>query len=90
MFATGLGRVTDAPASGEAAIANPLSETSASPEVSIGGAAANVLFAGLAPGFIGLYQVNVQVPAAAPSGDAVGVSLRIGGAESNVVTIAIE
>ena len=90
IFANGLGRVTDAPASGEAAIANPLSETTATPEVSIGGAAANVLFAGLAPGFIGLYQVNVQVPAAAPSGDAVGVSLRIGGAESNLVTIAVE
>jgi len=90
VFATGLGRVTDAPASGEAAVSNPLSETTAEPQVSIGGAAADVLFAGLAPGFIGLYQVNVQVPAGAPSGDAVGVSLKIGGAESNVVTIAIE
>ncbi len=90
MFANGLGRVTGAPASGEAAVSNPLSETTASPEVSIGGAAADVLFAGLAPGFIGLYQVNVRVPAGAPSGSAVGVSLRIGGAESNVVTIAVE
>ena len=90
MFANGLGRVTDVPASGEAAVSNPLSETTARPEVSIGGAAADVLFAGLAPGFIGLYQVNVRVPAGAPSGNAVGVSLRIGGAESNVVTIAVE
>ena len=90
VFANGLGRVTDAPASGEAAVSNPLSETTASPEVFIGGAAADVLFAGLAPGFIGLYQVNVRVPADAPSGSAVGVSLRIGGAESNVVTIAVE
>jgi len=90
LFANGLGRVTDTPASGEAAVANPLSATTASPEVSIGSAAADVLFAGLAPGFIGLYQVNVRLPASAPSGDAVGVSLWIGGAESNVVTIAVE
>ena len=90
LFANGLGRVTDTPASGEAALASPLSVTTASPEVSIGGAAADVLFAGLAPGFIGLYQVNVRLPAGAPSGDAVGVSLRIGGAESNVATIAVE
>ena len=89
VFANGLGRVTDVPASGEAAVSNPLSETTARPEVFIGGAA-DVLFAGLAPGFIGLYQVNVRVPAGAPSGDAVGVSLRVGGAESNVVTIAVE
>ena len=90
VFANGLGRVTDVPASGEAAVSNPLSETTSRPEVSIGGAAADVLFAGLAPGFIGLYQVNVRLPAGAPSGDAVGVSLRVGGAASNVVTIAVE
>ena len=90
IFANGLGRVTDTPESGQAAVADPLSESTATPEVSIGGVQANVLFAGLAPGFIGLYQVNIQVPAAAPSGDAMGVSLRIGGAESNLVTIAIE
>ena len=90
IFANGLGRVTDTPASGHAAVAIPLSETTATPEVSIGGVQANVLFAGLAPGFIGLYQVNVQAPAGAPSGDAVALSLRVGGVESNVVTIAIE
>ncbi|MCH8268298.1 MAG: hypothetical protein IH846_12330 [Acidobacteria bacterium] len=45
---------------------------------------------GLAPGFVGLYQVNVQVPSNAPTGEAVEVVLTIGGVTSNTVTIAVE
>src|SRR2546429_6288084 len=37
-------------------------------------------FSGLAPGSVGLYQVNVQVPTGAPAGDAVPVVLKIAGA----------
>ena len=32
------------------------------------GTPANILYAGLTPGFVGLYQVNVQVPQSTPSG----------------------
>jgi uncharacterized protein (TIGR03437 family) len=38
------------------------------PSVRIAGAVAIVQYAGLAPGFIGLYQINVAVPANTPSG----------------------
>jgi uncharacterized protein (TIGR03437 family) len=38
------------------------------PQVTIGGRNATVLFAGLAPGFVGLYQVNALVPMDAPAG----------------------
>ena len=37
-------------------------------EITIGGAAARVLYAGRAPGFPGLDQINVEVPAAAGAG----------------------
>jgi len=47
-------------------------------------------FAGLAPGFVGLFQVNAQIPAGAPSGNAVTLAISVGGAISNQVTIAIE
>jgi len=49
-----------------------------------------VNFSGLAPGYVGLYQVNVQIPDTAPSGDAVPVILSIGGATANTVTIAVQ
>jgi uncharacterized protein (TIGR03437 family) len=60
------------------------------PTVTIGGIAAPVSFSGLAPGAVGLYQVNVRVPASAASGPAVPLILSIGGVISNTVTIAVQ
>jgi uncharacterized protein (TIGR03437 family) len=89
IYSTGLGAVSNQPATGMAAQASPLSGTIATPTVTIGGIVAQVSSSGLAPGAVGLYQVNVQVPAGAPAGDAVPVILSIGGIASNTVTIAV-
>jgi uncharacterized protein (TIGR03437 family) len=72
---------------------NPLSATTTTPSVTIGGMpapATDGFFSGLAPGFVGLYQINVQVPQNAPTGDAVQLMINIGGATSNTVTIAVQ
>jgi uncharacterized protein (TIGR03437 family) len=90
IYATGLGAVSNQPATGMAAQSSPLSFTIATPTVTIGGTLAYVSFSGLAPGGVGLYQVNVQVPVGAPTGDAVAVILSIGGVASNTVTIAVQ
>lgn len=58
--------------------------------MTIGGAGATASFSGLSPGFVGLYQVNAQVPEDVPTGDAVPVILTIGGVTSNTVTIAVQ
>jgi uncharacterized protein (TIGR03437 family) len=47
-------------------------------------------YAGLTPGSVGLYQVNIKVPANSPKGDAIPVFLDINGVHSNRVNIAIE
>ena len=80
IWATGLGPVTNAPATGRPALAAPLSTLVAQAQVSIGGTAAPVSFAGLAPGFAGLYQVNVTTPAEASTGTP--IVLSVGGAQS--------
>jgi uncharacterized protein (TIGR03437 family) len=90
IFCTGLGSVTNPPAAGAAASNMPLSHTVASVTASIGGIDAPVLFAGLAPGFVGLYQVNVTVPPSAPAGGVISLTLTAGGATSNTVTIALQ
>ena len=90
IYCTGLGAVTNQPASGQPSPGSSLASTKATPTVTIGGAVAQVLFSGLAPGFVGEYQVNALVPAEAVSGDAVPVTISIGGVTSNTVTIAVQ
>lgn len=89
-YATGLGPVENPPATGSPASTVTLSPTTADVTATIGGEPATVIFAGLAPGFVGLYQINIEVPANAPSGGAVELVLSVGGVVSNVVTIAVE
>lgn len=75
---------------GEAASSSPLAATANSPTATVGGKPATVYFSGLAPGFVGLWQLNVQVPADAPSGASVEVAVTFGGKSANRVTIAVE
>ena len=89
IYCTGLGAVTNQPASGTPSPSDPLAMTTTTPTVTIGGLAAQVLFSGLAPGFVGLYQVNAQLPNGVAGGNAVPVVISIGGAISNAVTIAM-
>jgi uncharacterized protein (TIGR03437 family) len=90
IFANGLGPVSNTPATGEVALADPRSETATMPEVTIGGVSQMVTFSGLAPDAVGLYQVNVIVAAGTPSGGQVAAKLTIDGKESNTVTLAVE
>ena len=69
VYLTGLGAVSPAVADGAAAPAGSLSSTTNTITASIGGQAATVSYAGLVAGDVSLYQVNVQVPSAATSGD---------------------
>ena len=90
LFATGLGPVSNQPATGAPAPEAPaLASTLEQPAVTIGGVAVPVLYSGLAPGYAGLYQLNVELTADVPSG-AASVRLEIGGRESPAATIAVE
>ena len=95
IFCTGLGKVSPTPPDGTPApSAEPLARTVNTPTVTIGGVQATVSYSGLAPGVVGLYQVNAQVPATVTPGSAVNLSLAIGSpplvATSNTVTIAVQ
>jgi adhesin/invasin len=64
-----------------------LSVVTAAVTATVGGQPATVLFAGLAPGYAGLYQVNLMVPQLAP-GD-YPLQISAGGVASNTATISI-
>ena len=90
IFVNGLGPVSNTPGSGDPSGSGPtLSQTPVLASVTIGGANAQVGFSGLTPGVVGLYQVNVTVPA----GIAVGnqqVVVTMGGVSSKVSVIPVQ
>lgn len=89
LFLTGLGAVSPAVSSGAPAPAQePLARTTAAPALTTGGQTAEIFYSGLAPGFIGLYQMNFRVPANAPAGS-VDVVVATGGNMSNVAKLEI-
>jgi uncharacterized protein (TIGR03437 family) len=99
IYATGLGKATPngdpaeavlptgqvAPASG-----SPLYETVATPTVMIGGLPAMVIFSGVGPGYAGLYQLDVQIPAGVSPGNDVPLAISVGSSATDTTTIAIQ
>ena len=81
IYGTGLGLVSTAQVDGTAANGE---STIALPTVTVGGASAMVTFSGLAPGFVGLNQVNVMVPSGLAAGNQ-PVVMNVGGINSNTV-----
>jgi len=59
------------------------------PSVTIGGTKSIVSFSGLAPGFVGLYQINVEVPDGLKEGNQTVVVTQAGTA-SNSVLLPVE
>lgn len=78
LFANGLGPVKNPLASGDPAPLSPLDETTTTPVVTIGGSNATVSWSGLAPGAVGLYLIDVTVPAGLTAGT-YPVTVSIGG-----------
>lgn len=71
LFLTGLGSVAPAVPAGTPAgdgLSAPLNLASAPVSVSVSDQQADVAYAGLAPGYAGLYQLNFTIPAAVDSG----------------------
>ena len=89
MYAVGLGPTNPSVPTGAAPPSTPpLAMTTTQPIVSVGCQQASVFFSGLAPGFVGFYEVNFTLPAGAPGGNP-PVTLSIGGQSSNTVTLPV-
>jgi len=89
IFCTGLGTVTPSVPAGTAAPLTALSWTDNPVTVTVGGLDAGFLFAGLAPGWVGLYQVNVTVPSGIAATSNAPVVVTTAGVSSAPVTVAI-
>ncbi len=94
MEASGLGEVVDGVDAGTAAPLNRPVPTKIKIKVVLGSVEIDPEFAGLAPGTVGLYQVNVQVPAQTSASAAVPLYLKMTlpdgtVVQSNTVTVAV-
>jgi uncharacterized protein (TIGR03437 family) len=86
IFCTGLGAVAPAPLDGSPA--SGAAQTLVPATVTIGRSSAPVAYAGLAPGFVGLYQVNAQVPSGLSGGNQ-PVVITMGGIQSSIALLPV-
>ncbi len=87
VYAAGLGQLDNPIPTGAAAPSSPLSNAVVVPTVTINGVNAPVVFAGMAPGFVGLAQMDVQIPSL-PTGT-YPIVIKQGGATSNAPLIDV-
>jgi uncharacterized protein (TIGR03437 family) len=82
IYATGVGTFDNPAVTGAASPASPLASAKVLPTVSVGGAPVQVLFAGLTPGFVGLVQINIKLPATLPPGNSLPIVVQFPGGSS--------
>jgi uncharacterized protein (TIGR03437 family) len=90
LYMNGLGSLDRTPGTGQVASADPLSRTIDTPTVTVGGRTAQVLFSGLAPGIVGLYQVNILIPNDAPTGNEVELIVNQSGIATRATRIPVQ
>lgn len=88
IYATGLGLTAPGVESGYPGPSDPLAEALIPPEVSLGGVALPIAYAGLVPGQVGVYQINAQVPYWVPLGMEVPLKITQGGS-STTLTVRV-
>lgn len=91
LFVNGLGPVSNQPASGDPAspTGTPLSKTTSPVTITIGTQTVTADFAGLAPGYAGLYQVNFLVPSSLTAGSQ-PITMTVGGVTSTASTMWVQ
>ncbi|MGO9261969.1 MAG: hypothetical protein ACLQU1_37550 [Bryobacteraceae bacterium] len=90
ILATGLGPVNPPVPTGSNVTDGLVHNCVTPPTVLVGGVAAQVLFAGLQPQFVGVYQINIVIASGTPTGNAVPLQIQMNGmTTTNQVTIAV-
>lgn len=89
IYATGAGTFDNPPADGAGAPGGPLASTRITAGVTVGGAAAQVLFSGLTPGLVGLLQINIQLPATLPAGSTLPMVLQFGSSATQAANLYV-
>jgi uncharacterized protein (TIGR03437 family) len=84
IYATGLGATLPSVQAGAAAPSKPLAVVTDTPVVTLGGVPLTLEFAGLAPGEVGVYQINVAVPHSIAQGMSVPLTITQSGGSTSM------
>ena len=90
IFLTGLGVTSPAVPTGMPSPLNPLAIALTKPSVTIGGMQLPLSYYGLAPGEVGVYQINVKVPANVPTGLSMPLAISQGNYTSSTPVRVVE
>jgi uncharacterized protein (TIGR03437 family) len=90
IYLSGLGTTMPVVAAGTEAPADPLSRTVRTPVVMLGSVALPVEYSGLAPGQVGVYQVNARIPGSVPLGMSIPLSITQSGVSTSVDVRVVE
>ncbi len=90
VYLTGMGNTNPAVEAGFPGGADPIATPVIAPSVRIGGVELSVEFAGLAPGQVGIYQINARVPRSVPTGFDLPFSVSQGGQATSVPVRVVE
>lgn len=84
IYLTGLGATSPSVADGTPAPMDPLSFTRSDPTLTLGGVALPLLYSGLAPTQIGVYQINAMIPSSVPTGLSIPLTISQGGVSTTL------
>jgi uncharacterized protein (TIGR03437 family) len=90
IFLTGMGLTSPAVATGAPSPLNPLAIALVRPTVTIGNSQLGLLYFGLAPGEVGVYQINVQVPSNIQAGLSMPLTITQGSFSSSLSVRVVE
>ncbi|MBI2686096.1 MAG: hypothetical protein HYX27_07260 [Acidobacteria bacterium] len=90
IYLTGMGNTSPAVEAGFPGGSDPIATPLIAPTVRLGNVGLAVEFAGLAPGQVGVYQINARVPRNAPAGFEIPLSVAQGGQSTSVSVRVVE
>jgi uncharacterized protein (TIGR03437 family) len=88
-YLAGMGGTDNAVVTGAASPSSPLARPSFAPSLTLDGKPLPILFAGLTPGLVGLYQMNFQLPDDTPAGT-LRLTVSQSGTSSNVTELPVQ
>ncbi|MDR3702223.1 MAG: hypothetical protein P4L56_21430 [Candidatus Sulfopaludibacter sp.] len=90
ILATGLGPVNPPVQTGNIVTDNQVHNTTTTPTVTVGNVPAQVVFSGMTPQFVGVYQINIIIAPGTPTGDAIPLQITMSGITTpSNITIAV-